>query len=280
MKDQNRQKRAQSMTLMEYIWRNSYQLVGWEEEHAGDVFPDVFGCGFVLKLGTKFIFVTADHVIHKADETAGERTNITYKYAIVCNHNIVKDGSLQTLFRPIGGFISLDRYNFGKYLRGEEELDVAFIPDMQDYAFADFNPEYFKEIFTPELKNKENVLVKEGLFKIHICEKTFVEPNSNSKYIVAGTMPHNYDGIKWIRANAIHRDLIYIGKEQEMYKFSYPAAVKYSEWEGLSGSAFFDYEGNLVGMLLRAVEEDNIVWVMPITTIWKMINQMVRIGQL
>jgi len=270
------------MTMIEYFWRNTYQLVGWEEEHSENIFPDVFGCGFVLKINDKFVFVTADHVIHKADEEAGARTNKEYRYAIVCNQNDIKNGSFQTIFRPIGGFISLDKFDLGPYLRGEEELEVALIPDMQDYAFADFKPEYFQEILTHELRINNDVLTREGLFHIFICEDAYTEPNENSKYMVVGTIPEpdKFDGIKWVRANAAHWELNFIGTEEGMYKFATSSQVKIEEWAGLSGAPFFDYDGNIVGMLLRAVEGYDFVWVMPIHTILKMINEMIRIGQL
>lgn len=270
----------QPMTLIEYIWRNTYQIVGWEKEHAEKTFPDVFGCGFILKRGSKFIFVTADHVIHKADEEAGLRTGKEYLYAIVCNRNEIKDGIIQTKFRSIGGFVNLDKYDLSLYLKGEEELEVALIPDMQDYAFADFNPEFFKEIFTHRLQINDEILTKEGLFKLYICDDSYMKPSETAKYIVIGTIPNKFDGVKWERANAIHQDLSYLGTEDEMYKFAIQTQVKNEEWAGLSGAPFFDYEGNLVGMLIRAVEDFNFVWVMPIHRILGMIDKMIQIGQL
>lgn len=267
------------MTMIEYLWRNSYQIVGREIGHEQKTFPDVFGCGFVLQLNNKFIFITADHVIHKADAEAGERTGKEYKYEIICNKNTTQNGFFGTIHQPIGGFISLDKYDFGKYLRGEE-LEVALIPDIQDYAFADFNAQWFTEMFTHELLLNGMTLVKEGLQKIYIPKSSFARPDVEHTYMVVGTIPNEFDGITWKRANAIHRGLTFTGEEQGMYKFAYPFPVVNNEWLGLSGSAFFDDKENLIGMLVRAVEGEDFVWVIPIDTIVRMIEKMIQIGQL
>jgi len=270
----------QYQRLIEYFWRNSYQIVGREKGHEQKTFPDVFGCGFVLEHKDQFIFITADHVIHKADSEAGERTGKEYNYEIICNKNTTQNGVIETICQPIGGFISFDKYDFGKYLRGEEELEVALIPDIQDYAFAEFNQIWFEEMFTHELLFDGVTLVKEGILKIYIPDNSFAKPDREHKYFVIGTIPNKFDGIKWQRANALHQGLTFIGEEQGLYKFANPLPIVEKEWSGLSGSAFYDDRKCLVGMLVRAVDGDNFVWVIPINTIVTMIDQMIQIKQL
>ena len=88
------------MPLLEYIWRNDYQIVVWEEGKRDSSFPTIFGNGFILQYEGEYVFVTADHVIHKLDYEVGERTGKEYEYSLI--NNIAGKG-LTTLFTDIYG---------------------------------------------------------------------------------------------------------------------------------------------------------------------------------
>lgn len=267
-----------NMDLPQYIWRNCYQIVVWENEKSTDNFPDYFGSGFVLRCGDKLIFVTADHVIHPADEKAGMRTKCEYRYALLNNCNSLKD--LSTRITPIGNFLSFDYYNLNNFLKGEEELDVAMIPEIPDYAFAEVKYQDVSNLLTHQLKNGDDILVKDGLNKLFLTEKSFATPSQMHEYMVWGVVHNELNDIRWERTNALYCELKYVGKDNGVYKFMYPANNQLSDWKGLSGSPFFDTEGHLIGMLVKVNVNSRIVWVIPIHLIWEMIKQMIRIQQL
>lgn len=258
------------MNIIEFIWRNCYQIVAWEKEKSEDNFPSIFGCGFFIKNDDDdFIFVTADHVIHYNDYQVGERTSQEYEYALV--NNITCD-NLSTQLTTVSAFYSYECYELENYLNGEEELEVAMIPDLKDFAFTCLGKKLPLCFYTHELSLDGNVLCSKGLEKLYISNEAFAKPDTNKEYIVLGTLGNNLtNGIRWERCNAIHCGLRYEGEEDGMYKFHYNN-VRENEWEGLSGSPFFSGDGELIGMLVRAVPDFDRVLVIPIDRIINFIN--------
>ena len=72
--------------------------------------------------------------------------------------------------------------------------------------------------------------------------------------------------------NALHCELKYAGKEDELFLFKTSKVGNLNEWEALSGSAMFDENGNVVGMTIRYDEENGIVRVMPMKIILRLID--------
>lgn len=257
---------SENISIIEYIWRNCYQLVVWEQEHKQYDFPSIFGCGFILKDENDYVFITADHVIHNKDYEAGERTPQEYQYAIV-NNICRKD--LTTVLTSIYGFHSMESINFDSYLRGEEDIEVAMIPDLKDVAFALIKEgsslQYpFK---THELRLEDQVIVPAGCEKFSLTKNAFAPPTTNKKYIVMGAIQNNNTGILWKRCNVIHNELTFECEHDEVFVFKSPQPVQIEQWEGLSGSPFFSEDGELIGMLTRVVEQNNAVIVLHINKI-------------
>ncbi len=257
---------SENISIIEYIWRNCYQLVVWEQEHKQYDFPSIFGCGFILKDENDYVFITADHVIHNKDYEAGERTPQEYQYAIV-NNICRKD--LTTVLTSIYGFHSMESFNFDSYLRGEEDIEVAMIPDLKDVAFALIKEgsslQYpFK---THELRLEDQVIVPAGCEKFFLTNNAFASPTTNKKYIVMGAIQNNNTGILWKRCNVIHNELTFECEHDEVFVFKSAQPVQIEQWEGLSGSPFFSEDGELIGMLTRVVEQNNTVIVLPINKI-------------
>ena len=67
-------------------------------------------------------------------------------------------------------------------------------------------------------------------------------------------------------------DLNFDGEEDFLFKFKYNGQIKYDEWAALSGSAIFNQEGKVVGMVIRVTQETNVVWVVPIKHIFRLID--------
>lgn len=263
-----------SIPLIEYIWRNCYQIVARKVEKKDDDFPDIFGCGFMLKDDKDFIFVTADHVVHYKDYEEGNRTSQKYKYALVNNQ---KGNDLSTIMTSIYGFYSVQSYNFEQYVHDKEELEVALIPDLKDFSFSRIKDPFPNPFYTHELRASDEILVSQGLKKLCLTSDSFTTPTKDKRYIILGTLKNRFDGINWQRCNAIYRNLSYIEEKEGMYRFHYPSLIKDEEWQGLSGSPFFDENGKLVGMLVRVVEIDNSVFVIPIMRIMKFIKAIKKI---
>lgn len=271
------------MTVVEYIWRNCYQIVCWDKEANKDNFPTTFGSGFFLQYKDKLVFVTADHVLHPDDYNQSdhvERSSKEYAYALVNNITNKKE-PLYTVLTPISGFHNCDVYDFKKYLNGEEDIDVASIPEFPDVSISIVDSNRFEYPFlTHELKVDEKVLVNEGKNKLCIKEDAIVLPSKENRYIVLGVVKNKSTGILWNRVNAFHFNLHYEGEECGLYKFCYDRSIDSDNWEGLSGSPFFDETGRLVGMIIRVVHGDNIVWVVPMKEILNKIDFFIRVDNL
>ena len=264
-------------SLIEYVWRNSYQIVGWGKDESTQNFPIIFGGGFVLRYNDEYVFITADHVIHLDDYEEGERMGDKCKFALVCNCN----EGLTTMLLPISGFYSEDEYNFNKYINGEEELEVTLIPNLRDVAISILrSKKVMEKLYTCELQREDEILVRKGLQKLYLTLESITEPSSEKCYVVAGVVQNSSKGIKWEKLNAIYDNLKYAGKEMGLYKFRCEDKINITEWEGLSGSPLFDESKKVVGMILRAVPDDNLVWVLPMSNILEVIRHSVQIEKL
>lgn len=257
--------------LYEAIWRCSFQIMVWKKGQRDNSFPIVFGCGFMLQDNKSYIFVTADHVVHHDDHKNGERSFIEYEYAIPTNINC-KD-KLSTILVTIPDFDTFEEYNFRGFIEGNEDLETAKIPDLKDLAFRrirHFDYNFYTDNF---LDCNRNIQVQKGLQKCCIHKELFAIPKTDESYIVMGPVQNKLeDGIRWTKKNLIHDNLHYTGTKDGLYIFNCDYSIAPDEWKGLSGSPFFSYEGELIGMLLRVDPLSDLVFVLPIDDIVKYIN--------
>ena len=258
----------EEMPLLEYIWRNDYQIVVWEKGKRDSSFPTIFGNGFILQYEDEDVFVTADHVIHKRDYEVGERTGKEYDYSLV--NNIAGEG-LSTMFTNIFGFNFTDSYDFGKYMLGQEDLDVAMIPYLEDYAVSFIGKSLPAPFMTHELILDE-VKVAPHLPKLYLKQECIGLPQEGKKYLTMGVLHKRFNGVVWERENMCHFNIEYDREAMGMYKFLYYRPIIEDEWSGLSGAPFFDEDGHLIGMVIRVVDGENIIWVMPINKILNFIR--------
>ena len=259
----------EKLSLLEYIWRNCYQIVVWEREKNHESFPTIFGNGFIMYINGEYIFITADHVIHELDYEKEERTGKEYDYALVNNIN---GNGISTMFTNISGFYYSESYNFGRFLEGKEELDVALIPYLEDYAVSFIGKELPCPFLTHDLRIDNDIIVKEKLSKLNLNPESVGNPSTSMNYFVMGVLPNQFNGIIWERTNAFYYDIKFEKEEMELYKFRHSCTINEENWSGLSGAPFYDSEGHLVGMLIKVVDGDDIIWVMPIRKILRFIN--------
>ena len=262
------------ITLFEYMWRNCYQIVCWEAERSAEMFPDVFGCGFMLQKDEEtYMIVTADHVVHKKDWEEGIRTGQEYRRALVNNYNQQVAEGIQTVLSEMPDFSYCDIHNIKGLIEGKEDVEIAMIPDMIDISYCKIKPPFKYPLLTNELRVGGEVICKEGLEKLCISNQAFAKVYPDKEYFILGTLGNRLNGITWNRVNALHRNLRYLDEKDHMIRFSYSDYVSQEEWEGLSGSPVFSCDGNLVGMVVRAVEVNSTLWVYPIDYIIEIINR-------
>lgn len=76
------------MTLVEYFWKASQQIVMLTPNKAPN--PDIegWGSGFLLLYKGHRFLVTCDHNVHMEDDySEGERKGIDYGVGIICNYS-------------------------------------------------------------------------------------------------------------------------------------------------------------------------------------------------
>ena len=261
------------ITIYEYIWRNCYQIVCWEKQNGTNQFPDVFGCGFMIKRGDIYVFITADHVVHKKDHDEGYRTGQEYKYALVNNQNVQTPQGVQTILSDMPDFSYCDGHDLKPFFEGKQDMETTMIPDMIDISYCKIRPPFKCSLLTSEFRVGEEVLCKDGMPKLYIANEVFAEVDPQKEYIILGTLGNKQNGIRWDRVNALHRNIHYLDKKDNMLRFTYTDFVSQDEWEGLSGSPIFSCDGELVGMIVRAVEGNSTLWVYPIQYIMDIIDK-------
>lgn len=273
------------MNIYEVSWRSTQQIaiVNAGNELQNNI--DGWGAGVFIYFKKKLTFVTADHVPHYDDHApsndTGNRLNKDDHIYVITN---VTDSSNQLGFQSIGGIYSFDEYHLPDSSEPtEDELELASIPDMKDCAFSFIRKGQVVNIITHDLQDGTNniILVNAGLNKIIIPEERFNLDIPNDPCIVSGTVMNKIiqltDGRKQLdRKNVYHQDLMYSGKKNNDGDYIFHTAsyddVLNSLWEGLSGGPVIDICGRLVGILVRAVKENNTVIVKPISEILKYIS--------
>ena len=207
------------ITIYEYIWRNCYQIVCWEKQNGTNQFPDVFGCGFMIKRGDIYVFITADHVVHKKDHDEGYRTGQEYKYALVNNQNVQTPQGVQTILSDMPDFSYCDGHDLKPFFEGKQDMETTMIPDMIDISYCKIRPPFKCSLLTSEFRVGEEVLCKDGMPKLYIANEVFAEVDPQKEYIILGTLGNKQNGIRWDRVNALHRNIHYLDKKDNMLRF-------------------------------------------------------------
>lgn len=278
------------MSLIEISWRATQQIAISDEGHDLSDGVDGWGSGTFLNYKGKLVFLTADHVVHYDDHAesneTGKRLDKDDDIYIITN---VTDPSGQLSFQPIGGIYSFDEYRVPE----EEDLtedDIEFmsIPDMKDCAFS-FISHDIKTVTHALTDIDPNViLVEKKLPKICFHENGLNLGDPVGLCLVSGTVRNRIlevsedDGMKrkeLNRRNIFHVDLTYSGSKNYDgdYIFNYPQTVYQAFWAGISGAPVIDEGGRLVGVVVRAVSENNTIIVKPISEILHYISYAIDI---
>lgn len=274
------------MNLFEVSWRSTQQIAIVDDGNDIKDKIDGWGSGVFIHYKGRLIFVTADHVVHYDDHSdsneTGQRLDKDDKIYIITN---VTDSSNQVGFQQIGGIYSFDEYCLPDLEEcSNDDIEVASIPDMKDFAFSFIDAtNTFKIVTHALLDNDSSIIVNKDLSKICIREENFNCGSPSGYCIVTGTVKNkivqveddNHNMKNQInRRNAIHLDLSYSGNNNfdGDYIFNYPERVYNSLWAGLSGAPVIDENGKLVGLVVRAVADNNTIIVKPISEILRFIS--------
>ena len=231
------------ISLFEHI---RYQIVVFPKDTASPM-PQSVGSGFMLDYKGKTFFVTADHVVNTHDK--GVRKIKDSTITISTNKPFLKDGKLQTLMIPIGGF-----YFFDQFKVDIDEGDINNIP-LFDAAFSMLHEwQINTECITCEVKI-EGANVPAGEKKIHLKEEAdTIEANKEDIYSVFGRVKFSRSRIgntEVLNSQQTFKDnLKLVGEDptQNYYILQSPNPVIYEEWAGLSGSAVLNQDGKLIGI--------------------------------
>lgn len=257
------------MTLMEYFWRVSQQIVMvTPDRQASEADIEGWGSGFILQYKNGYYFVTCDHNLHMLDyddDGPCTRTGIEFGIELVCN---IKDADnpLATGMITLPGFYYFDSF----------DLDLPEGIDLVDLAFASLPDKLPLPILTNRLCHYDGqIAVEEGLGKLFIAENAIADVDMSSEYVITGCI-HNQirGGVRMERRTTFREGIRFTGgKYLDTYLiFENPCNIVYDDREGLSGSPVFNDKGNLVGMLNKVVDGTQLLYVTPIHKIIQFID--------
>jgi len=229
--------------------------------------PIGFGSGFLTDYKGKPFLVTADHVIHCDDyETKEKRIGHEYIVAIVNNVNEMNK-DIATVLTPLGGFYYAERLNINS---GEEELIDASICLLKELNFK-------YPFLTHEISINDNIIVRAGIKKSFYDASQFKEPSKRQQYAIYGVVHNDIVGIQAKRANALFNNIAYSTTSGNYYIFLFPSEIDSKDWVSISGSAVFDYEGNIVGIVHRVLGKG--IWVTPIKYVKMLLDLALKTNQ-
>ena len=260
------------MTLMEYFWKASHQIVMLTPNkpfNEADI--EGWGSGFILEHKGRKFFTTCDHNLHMLDDFAnGERSGEDFQIAIIANYNDPQT-PLSTGFVTIPGFYYFDSF----------DLNTPEIMDLKDIAFAELKKAMPLPLLTNQLNHYDgSVAVKAGELKLFIQEETISEAKVGKDYVLTGCICNRIvDDIRMERRTTFREGIKYTGRTHmgSFMVFENPDIINVEEWEGLSGSPIFDEDGKLVGMVNEVVDGGKEIYVTPISHILRFIDYAISI---
>lgn len=285
-------------SIIEYAWRVSQQCVIYPNNTTDGSNIKGWGSGFFIKHKERVFFVTADHCIHGDDHDLGLRLG---KDDNIYVYNNINTKELTTLIEPMGCFYDFTGFkmpetitcskdiklveNYIKSITKEvddiDNVNMDDIPDsIIDVACCLITKKPKNLFYTTELKVEEEVICKEGKEKFIIPSSHITNITDIGHYFVVGrvlnevknTVVNNY-------TNAIYADMSFSCYSPEGNVIMHvPFDVDSKKWEGLSGSPVFSDMtdgGKLVGMLIRAVNDNNTCVVIPIKKIIEILEKVI-----
>lgn len=151
--------------------------------------------------------------------------------------------------------------------------------NLPDFAISEIKKPF--EIFP--LNNQvgydiDNIIIEDGTPKLFLSSESIAEINSNSTYLVAGTVGNKLvNSVRLERVNVLHDGLKLDSFDKEGIAYlKSEEEPNLDNWSGLSGAPLFNDKGELSGMLIRGPEESPYASAIPITRILHYINLIIE----
>lgn len=282
--------------LEAYAFISTQQLIVFEDCVSFKIITS--GSGFLLKYKDRLFFVTADHIVHHYDffeNETGQRARVEYCSQIITN---VRDkDSLRSKNIQLGGFFDYTEYILDKEtISAPKELNALLnkianqdidindeslsidirIPTFIDIAICEMKYPLEEFILTPEVSFPNGyVLIPANVSKEPLPADVISDFNTEDSYLVAGNICRGVKNSVWLEYLYMH----HIDMKFERFDSSGNAILKVQEepnidnWYGLSGSPVFNYNKELVGMLVNGPEKEPLATVVPIKTIIEYIDR-------
>ena len=259
------------MTLVEYFWKASQQIVMLTPNKAPN--PDIegWGSGFLLLYKGHRFLVTCDHNVHMEDDySEGERKGIDYGVGIICNYSD-PDNPLSMGLITVSGFIFYDTF----------DIDMPELTELKDVTFAELKNDFMLPILTNRLCGYDgSIWVHEGEPKLFINADHTADLDISKEYVITGCIRNKISGIVMNRTTTFRERITYAGTQRfGLSVLENPSNVILSDWKGLSGSPVFNEDGNLVGMLNEVVAGKQSLYVTPIKSILKLIDYYLAVDE-
>lgn len=261
----------------QFIAKHYFHILSFDDIHS---YPIGAGSGFMLNLKSHTFFITADHVIHPADHenVQVDYSRIADSKSIAIINNVDKNrenGSLCPIISPIGGFYYFDKISYAK---GEAKPVELF-----DGTFCILNEKTLSNAFlTRELvDNKGNIIIGKGIHKEILDANNVTIPSKDHKYFTGGCVCHHFNQNKFLDWKfRFHMEMKYLDEKGDFYVFEPKDQIINSEWSGISGSAVYDENCNLIGILCSGIPSLHTIYVMSIYKVITLMKYALQIEKL
>lgn len=286
-----------SWGLEAYVYMSTQQLIVFEDYVSYKI--KTFGSGFLLEYQDRIFCVTADHIVHPDDHydnETGQRRRIDYYPQILTNF---KDAERIGWCRNI----PLECWDWTEYELDQETvlnpaklnsvtekivaenidindedlpLNVA-IASLIDIAISEINQPPQVPILTQKVEFADGtVLIPANVLKEPLPSDIIADFNVEDSYFVAGILHKDVQNAMMLQGKYVrHTDMKFEGFNSDggiaLLKVS--GSTDIENWEGLSGAPVFNYDRELVGMLVRHPGKNLQAEVIPIKTIIEYIDR-------
>lgn len=266
--------RMEYIELLCRVFLNCYQVVSAVSNAKDFSSMRSSGAGFVVERSGRKYFVTCEHVIepyNDGDFCGWEKSPMV---GVFVGKN--DEESHLSLCIPLGGW-----YRHTK-IPTATPADNLVWPVSFDLAFCDAADIDRKcsSIGFADVVSRIGFVA--GLQKGFFAESEVLTDQGkygDGRYFVIGTIvPVNHDGWTIKRRDKLHMRLRYVRMEEGLIVLRSDKKIdKDADWGGLSGSPVVSDDGQLLGMLLRVVDRDYEVFVLPISEVFAKIDEVNRL---
>lgn len=236
--------------------------------HFGD--PLGYGSGFIIQLGERKYFLTAEHVTSAKEERDFVEWGPENLVGVPTGVNDEKEWR-SSVVRMGGWFTTVNLKP--KNISGEGQT----WPQVMDFTYCDANRLDEKCMTYGFFDPKRAFAIGSGIKKSYFSEAEFIldkDTLADHDYFVIGTiLGLDTKKLEMNPQHKIHPLLRFNRIQDEEIVLETPDIIdKNKDWAGLSGAPVVTSEGHVIGMLLRVVDGGREIFVKPLSTILRFIR--------